>query len=139
MNLGIFLVKLGNVRAKALLIEPTEHLIELLTQDKPHQRKREFLKLHWFSKDTAEDLCSFDVRQLAAGDLQFNSDKLLGALECLGCKSTDIIGRDCLIWLVTADWVGQLAFQDSDFNLVDVVILHESGRAEYGCRQTELA
>lgn len=36
-------------------------------------------------------------------------------------------------------WVHELAFQQRDLDLVDVIVVHERSRPEHGCRQAELA
>jgi hypothetical protein len=41
-----------------------------------------------------------------------------GALESKGGKSSNIVGCDRLVGLVRADGVSQLAFEDSDFDLI---------------------
>ena len=138
MYLGVSAAKVAYVRLKTLLIEPAEHLIEFLAQQEANRQHGKLLKLDWPVEDTTKDLGSFEIGKLASCDLKFESDELFRALKSQSREGSDIFRSNCLIRLVSTDGVHQLTFQDSNFNLVDVIVLHETGRPEYRCRQAEL-
>src|SRR6516164_2807964 len=139
MHLGVPATKATDVSLKARRIEPAKHLVELFAQNEPNHWHGKFPKLHWLAKDTTENLRSLGVGQLASCNLQFQSDEAFGALKSQGRKGPDILRGDGLVRFVGPDRVHQLPFQDSDFNLVDVVVLHKSSRPEYCGWQAELA
>src|SRR5712692_6592492 len=105
MNLRVLATKARNVSLEALVIEPAEHLIELLAQNESNDRHGKLFKLHWLSQDTAENFRGLGIGQLASGNLQFESDEIFGALESQGYEGTDIVGCDCLIRLVSTDGI----------------------------------
>src|SRR5713226_4884637 len=137
MDFGICPTKTGDVRLISRFIEPAEHGVKLFTQDEPDEGHRKFLKLHRLAQDAAEDLGGLGVGQLAAGDLQLFSDEFGWALESQGYKRADVVCRYGLVRFVSPDGIGQLAFQEADLDLVDVVRLHECGGPDHGGRQTQ--
>src|SRR5262245_47890032 len=139
MNLGVSATKAGDVSLKARFIEPAEHLVELFAQEKAHHRQRKLLEFHRLAQNPTEDLGGLGIGQLASCNLQLQSDELFGALKSQGRESPDILRSDGLVRFVGANGIHQLPFQDSDFNLIDVVVLHESSRPEYCGWQAELA
>src|SRR6266446_37751 len=137
VNFGIRPAKTGDVRLISSFIEPTEHGVKLSAQNDADEGQGKFLKLHRLAQHAAEDLGGLRVGQLAAGDLQFFSDELSWPLECQSNERSDVVRRNGLVWLVTADGVHEFPFQKADFHLVDVVRLHESDGPDHGGRQTQ--
>src|SRR5215510_10510165 len=139
MNLGIAATKLSDVRLITRIIEPAEHLVELFAEKEPHHRHGKPLKLHRLAENTTENLSGLGICQLASGNLQVHSDEFFGALESQSHKGANIVSSDGLIGFISADRVDQLAFQNPDFNFLDVVGFHEGNRPKDCRRQTEFA
>src|SRR5262249_51881151 len=97
MNLGILPAEFGDIGFIAVMIEPVEHLVELLAENQPYDRQGKLLEFHGPVQHTAEDGCRLKICQLASGDFKFRSDELLRALESQCCKSPDIIRGNRLI------------------------------------------
>src|SRR5215831_10332354 len=106
-----------DVGHEACFIEPAEHLVKLLAQCQPHHCHRESLKPHRLTKDFAEHQRCFKVRQLASGNLEFYLYKVPGTRECKSSERPYIIGRYCLIGLVTANSIHELSLQKTDLDL----------------------
>src|SRR5439155_10345586 len=117
--------KLGNVCLEAGLVEPAEHLVELFAQHEPNEQHWQLAKPHRFAQNAAENLGGFGIGQRAAGDLQLQADELARSLKGQGRKSADVVSGNRLIGLVSPDRIEQLAFENADFDLVDVVVLHK--------------
>src|SRR5215472_2565137 len=139
MNFRIATSEAGDVRLVALLVEPTEHCIELSSQNETDDGQRESPKFYGLAQDPAENLRGFEIRQFAAGDLQLPPHEVLGTLKGQSHKSPDVVGGDGLIRLVTTDRVPQPTLQDSDFYFKNVVRLHKRSRPENRGSQAELA
>ena len=107
------------------LIEPAKQLVELLPEEKTDERKRQFLKFHFFAEDAAKDLGRLGIGELATGDIKLLADKFLGTLEG---ERANVVGGDRLIRFTGADRIHELTLQNPDLNLVDVVVFHESSR-----------
>jgi len=105
VNFRVAATESGNIRLEACLIEPSEHHIKLSTQDEPYEGQRKFLKSHRLAQDAAENLRSFEIRQLASGDLQFFPGEFRWALERQGYKGSDVIRGNRLVRLIPANGV----------------------------------
>src|SRR5215471_17447282 len=75
-DLGISLSERADVRLKAGVIEPIEHLEILFVRGDRHLDELDRLAEH-----AAEDLGSLRIRQIADGDLQLQTDEVLRALK----------------------------------------------------------
>src|SRR5215831_12926328 len=71
LNLGVSPTKLRDVCLKARFIEPAEHLVELLAQEKPNRQHGQLLEFHGFAEDPTKYLRGLRIGQLAPRDLQF--------------------------------------------------------------------
>src|SRR5262249_28303501 len=71
-------------------------------------------------------------------DFQLCANELLRPLKGERDKRSDVVSSDGLIGLVSADRIQELAFQDSNFDLIDVVVLHERCGAHHGSRKPQL-
>jgi hypothetical protein len=118
VDLWIIAAETRDISLKAGLIEPAEHQIKLFAQNEPDERQGELLEFHWLVQNSAKNLGGLGIRQLASRNLKLPSDEFFGALESKGRKSSNIVGCDRLVGLVRADGVSQLAFEDSDFDLI---------------------
>src|SRR5579864_1619130 len=125
------LAEAGDVGLEPFVVKPIEHLVKLFAEDKSHHGHGKLLKSHRLAEHAAEDFGSFGVGQFAAGDLQLQSNKWVGALEGQSHKCADVIGGDCLIFFIAPDRVHQFAFQNSYLDLVDVIVLHEGDGPEH--------
>src|SRR6516165_6954753 len=139
MDLRIRSAQTRNIRLVSSFIEPSEHRVKLLPQQQANDGKGNSLELYRLAQYAAENLRSLYVCQLASGNLQRLSNELARALERQGHERSNVIGRNRLVWLVSTDGICQLALQDSDFHLVDVVSLHECNWSDYRCRQPQMA
>src|SRR6516225_4635687 len=139
MNVRVSATKASDVSLKTRLIEPAKHLVEFFAQNEPNHRHGKLPKLHWLAEDMTENLCRLGIGQLASRNLQLQSDELFGTLKSQSRDGADILRSDGLVRFVGADGIHQLPFQDSDFNLIDVVVLHERSGPEYCGWQAELA
>src|SRR5215472_4703701 len=139
MNFRIATSEASDIRLVALLVEPTEHCIELSSQNETDDGQRESPKSYGLAQDPAENLRGFEIRQFAARDLQLPPHEVIGTLKGQSYKSSDVVRGDGLIRLVTTDRVRQPAFEDSDFYFKNVVRLHERSRPENRGGQGELA
>ena len=111
LNLGVFAPRFQDVCLEARLVEPAEHLVELLAEEKANHRHGELLEFHGLAQNSTEDL--------------LRSDELFGAVECQRYKRADVVAGDGLIGFVCANGIHELAFQNPEFDLVDVVVLHQ--------------
>ena len=107
VNFRIAATESRNIRLEARLIEPTEHQIELLAQDESHEGQRKFLKFHGLAQHPAEDLRSFEIRQLASGNFEFFSDEFCWALEC---KATNApMSSVAIVWYGLSPRMGSVS------------------------------
>jgi hypothetical protein len=90
------------------LIGPAKHLVELLPEEKTNERKRQFLKFHFFAEDAAKDLGRLGIGELATGDLKLLADKFLGTLEGERDEGANVVGGDRLIRFTGADRIHEL-------------------------------
>ena len=139
VDLRVISPKPPYVRLEAFRIKPAKHLVELLSQQKPHKRHGQLLELDWLAEHAAENLRCLDVGQLAACNLQFQADEILRALESQRDKGADIVGGDRLVRFISTDRVHELPLQNPDLYLINVVILHERCRPNHGRAQPEFA
>src|SRR5262249_47707813 len=139
MDFRIVPAKLTNVRLEPIRIEPAEHLIKLLPQHQTNHRHRKLLKFYRFPKHAAKNCSSLRVRKLATRNLQIQTDEIIGPIKGKSSERSNVIRSNRLIGLVCADWIHKLPFQNSDFDLLNIVVFHESGWSKHRCRQSELA
>src|ERR1700747_2761398 len=107
MDFGVPTTKVGDVCLVALLVEPAEHRVELFAQNEAHDGQRKLAKFNWLAHHLAENLRGLEIRQLAAGNLQFEAEEVFGTIKSQSHKGSDIVRSDGLIRLVGADGVGQ--------------------------------
>src|SRR6266567_2841575 len=100
LNLGVFAPQFRDVCLEARLVEPAEHLVELLAEEKANHRHGELLEFHGLAQNSTEDLGGFGIGQLASGDFQLRSDELFGAVECQRYKRADVVAGEGLIGFV---------------------------------------
>src|SRR5262245_20632392 len=131
--------KIGNVGLEPRLIEPIEHLVKLAAENDPHHQHRQPLELDWFTEYAAEDVGRLRIGQLASCNLQFLSEQRVRMFKSQRYERSDVVGSNRLIRLVVPDGVHQLAFQNPDFDLLDVIILHEGRGPQDGRRQIQAA
>src|SRR6516162_6491197 len=139
MNFGVEATQSVNICLEARFVEPAEHLVKLPAQKEPDKQHGHFPETHRPSEDTTKNLRRFRIGQFATSNLEFESDEILGALKGQGGKSANVSGGDRLVGLVGPDGVEQLSLQNADFNLSNVIILHEGRGSENRGRQTEFA
>jgi hypothetical protein len=116
------------------MIEPVEHLVEFLSEDDADDRKRQSPEFYRLTEHATEDLRRFAIGQLAAGNLERLSDEIPWTLKGERGERSDVIGGDRLKWLLGTNRVHQLAPQNPDLDLIDVVVFHE-GRGPQNCRR----
>src|SRR6516225_9968698 len=119
MNFWVRLAKAGDISLITSLVEPSKHHVKLFSQDQANEWQGKLLKFHGLPKDAAKDLRRLKVGQLTSGDLKFLPYEFGWTFERQSCKGSDVIGSNRLVGLVTSDGVRQLAFQDSDFDLIN--------------------
>ena len=130
-DFGVAPAQAFDVGLEACLIEPAKHLIKLLSQHEANDRKWYSLKFHFLSEHATKDLGRLGIRQLAACDLDLCPDELLRALKRERDEGSDIIDGNRLICFIGSDRIGELSLQNSNFDLIYVVILHECSWPEY--------
>src|SRR5215831_3114460 len=130
MDLGVSATEFGDVSLESRCIKPAKHLVELPAEDKPDQRERQLPESHRLAEYPTEHFGGFAIRQLAPCNFQFKADEISRALKRQRRKCADVVGSDRLIRFVGANGVQELALQDSDFHLVDVIVFHERNRPE---------
>ena len=81
MNFGVLLSEADDISMVTPLIEPAEHLVELLAQKKPNDRHGEFLKLHRPAHYATENLRRLKIGQFASCDFQLQPDEVVRALK----------------------------------------------------------
>jgi len=111
VDLRVGSTKTGYISFKSRFIEPAEHHVKLFAQDEPNKGQGQLLKLHGLTQDATEDLGRLGIGQFAARDLQLFSNEFGRALESQGHKRSDVVGRDRLIGLVSADGSANLPFR----------------------------
>ncbi len=107
------------------MVEPAEHLEELLAERDPDDRHRQPPELDWTAEDAAEHLGRLVVGQLAAGDFELGADELLRTVEGERDELADVVGRDRLIQLVGPQRVDQPPPQQPFLDRRDVAVLHK--------------
>jgi len=79
--------QLRDVRPETIGVEPVEHLVEFLAENQPDHRHWQLLEPDRFSEDTAENLRGLRIGELTAGDLEFQSHKILGRESARAAKA----------------------------------------------------
>src|SRR5215813_841154 len=78
----------------ALLVEPPEHLVELLAQDQPGREQRKAPERHRAPEDPGKPGGDLRVGELVTGDLQRLPDEATGLGEGQRGPLADVLGRD---------------------------------------------
>src|SRR5579859_5775450 len=117
---------------KRRFIKPAKHFVKFLAENQADDGKREFLEFHRFPKYSAEDFRRLNISKIAPRNLQFQSDEILRSLECQGSECADVVHRDGLVRFIASNRIGQLSLEDSDFDGIDIIVLHERRRAKHG-------
>src|SRR5580658_4040005 len=138
MKLRIALAKPGHVRFISALVEPLKHPIDLFADQHARQRHGKPLELDRPPQDASENFGGLVIRQCATRDLQFHADEFLGTLKGQRHETADVIGGDHLIFLVAPYRRPVDAFENSEFDYVEIKIVKKSGWPKNRGRQTEL-
>lgn len=83
------------------------------------------MKFHFLAEHAAEDLGRLGIRELAAGDLKLLADKFLWTLEGERYEGPNGVGGDRLIRFTGPDRIHELALENPDLDLVDVIFFLE--------------
>ena len=139
MDFGKTAFQSRNVSLKSRFVEPTKHLVEFLPKNQTDHRQRKLSKFNPLSQDATEDFRGLNIGEVASCDFQFQADEIIWAIKCERSESADVVNRDRLIRLITANRIGQFPFENSDLDRRNIIVLHERCRPKDSCREAKLA
>src|SRR5215469_73059 len=124
-DLRVLEAKPVEVGPVALLVEPPEHLVELLAQEQPGREQRKAPERHRAPEHPGKRGGDVQVGELVSGDLQRLPDEATGLGEGQRGPLADVLGRDELNALLGPDGIEQPAPENPLLHRGCVVGLHE--------------